>query len=296
VRPVFIIAPHRSGTTLLYRLLAASGAFNVVTAFHVLNRHRLLQLQAAGALASARAELQRRLDAERVTDEYGAPVGADHPEEYSYALEHQGRRPVLDARNLESFARFCAAVQAVQDPERPLLLKNPFDTANFVFISQALPEARFILLHRRPIDVIDSQIRLIRWMLRTRSPYDAMIVERYRRLYDDPLRRAAARAVCSERLPILFELVFRNVAGGCEYAVRHADRLGTTAISLTYPGVCRDPSAAVGRVLDFLDVRWRGAADLPRIDRREAPLIPEVERRRARIERRTAGYCRRFGV
>ena len=297
MRPVFIIAPHRSGTTILYSLLAASGCFNVVTAFHVLNRHRLLDLHQRGELEEARRTLQRELDGAGVTDEYGAPVTADHPEEYSYALARQGRRPTLDQDNLASFREFCRATQAVQDPARPLLLKNPFDTQNFLFIRDAVPEARFVLLHRHPAEVIDSQLRLIRWMLHTRSPYDALIVERYRRLYDRRVRLAAARAVCSPRLPFLFEMVFRNIVGGCDYAVAHAAALGSQAISITYPELCRDPAAVVKQVLAFAGVAPNGhAADASMVGRRTGGLTPEVQRRLPRIERRTDAYRRQFGV
>ena len=295
--PVFIIAPHRSGTTILYTLLAASRRFNIVTAFHVLNRHRLLDLQRRGELDDARAALQRELTSRGVTDEYGEPVTADHPEEYSYALARQGRRPTLDEENLASFQEFCRAAQAVQDPARPLLLKNPFDTRNFLFIRDALPDARFVLLHRHPAEVIDSQLRLIRWMLHTRSPYDALIVERYRRLYDRPMRLAAARAVCSPRLPLLFEMVFRNIVGGCDYAVAHADALGARAISITYDDLCRDPAAVIARVLAFAGVAPHDhAAHASTVGRRTGSLTSEVLRRLPRIERRTRDYLRRFGV
>jgi len=295
--PVFIIAPHRSGTTILYSLLAASGCFNVVTAFHVLNRHRLLDLHQRGELEEARRTLQRQLASGGVTDEYGEPVMADHPEEYSYALARQGRRPTLDQGNLASFREFCRAAQAVQDPARSLLLKNPFDTRNFLFIRDAVPDARFVLLHRHPAEVIDSQLRLIRWMLHTRSSYDALIVERYCRLYDRRVRLAAARAVCSPRLPLLFELVFRNIVAGCDYAVEHADALGGRALSITYPDLCRDPAAVVKRVLAFTGVEPNGhTATAPMVGRRTAALTPEVERRLPRIERRTDAYRRQFGV
>ncbi len=32
--PVFILGPHRSGTTLLYEMMHANGCFNIVTARH----------------------------------------------------------------------------------------------------------------------------------------------------------------------------------------------------------------------------------------------------------------------
>lgn len=34
--PVFILGLHRSGTTILYEMLASTGAFDVLTAWHVI--------------------------------------------------------------------------------------------------------------------------------------------------------------------------------------------------------------------------------------------------------------------
>ena len=67
-RPVFIMGHHRSGTTILYQLLAQTALFNLTTAYHVLNRHRLLALHAAGEEPQAREELRRQFEARGLRD------------------------------------------------------------------------------------------------------------------------------------------------------------------------------------------------------------------------------------
>ena len=94
-RPVFIMGHHRSGTTILYQLLAQTALFNLTTAYHVLNRHRLLALHAAGEEPQAREELRRQFEARGLRDrEFDSiKITPDIPEEYAYALEPQGPRP-----------------------------------------------------------------------------------------------------------------------------------------------------------------------------------------------------------
>lgn len=66
--PVFITGPHRSGTTLLYALLLATGRFNGVTACHVLRHRQLLADHLAGDTDRAKADLAEQFRAAGITD------------------------------------------------------------------------------------------------------------------------------------------------------------------------------------------------------------------------------------
>ena len=123
IDPVFIIGPHRSGTTILYKALMESGSVNVTTVYHILNRHRLLTLHWEGQEPEARLELPQLFDERNIRnrDYDSIEISPDTPEEYAYALRHQGRRPGLKTKNLKSFILFCKKAQYVQYPGRPLL-------------------------------------------------------------------------------------------------------------------------------------------------------------------------------
>ena len=41
-RPIFIVGDHRSGTTLLYKTLVATGCFNFVKAYHIIKYDEIL--------------------------------------------------------------------------------------------------------------------------------------------------------------------------------------------------------------------------------------------------------------
>jgi hypothetical protein len=298
-RPVFILGHHRSGTTILYKLLAETTLFNVTTAYHVLNRDRLLQLHSAGEEPRAREDLSRRFEALGLLDrEFDSiKITPDIPEEYAYALDHQGPRPRLSPRNLDGFLRFCRAVAATQDPDRPLLLKNPFDTDNFLYIREVLPRAVFVHIHRDPVDVVASQVRVARSILGKKNEYVALVVEQYRRLYDRPLKLALTRFLCSERFPLLVNDMARNVARVNDHVLRHGGEVRDRCFHLTYAELCAAPARTISAILAFLgwrDVPERNYSGLVQ-PRRSEPL-PEVEARRDRMRARNAEYCHRFGV
>ena len=298
VRPVFIIAPHRSGTTLLYRILVESGSFNAVTVHHILNRHRLLQLHFTNQDQAAREELNRIFESKGIRNESmnSREFGSDVLEEYCYALDHQGRRPRLAPDNAEEFKLFTKKLQVIQDFSRPLLLKNPYDGVGFLYLAEVFPDARFIFIYRNPVDVINSKIRLNRLLLSKKFEYHAMVIQEYARLFEKPIKLAMARMVFSSRLPLMTELVFRDVSRSCDYVLENVGKLGEKAMGVTYPELCSDPTQVVHRVLEFLKLPTNSRDYSDMIRKREPDILPEVEQLRSRIEKRNEGYCQAFHV
>lgn len=298
-RPVFIIGPHRSGTTLLYRVLAATGAFNVTSVFHILNRQRLLQLHFTGQMQQAHAELDRLFESRGIqgTELNIGTISPDFLEEYCYAFDHQGRRPVLDEKNLPGFERFCKKVQVIQDPARPLLLKNPFDATNFLRMQALLPQARFVFIYRDPAAVINSQIRMLRYTFEKRREYFALLMPRYARLYGSPFKLALARFLYSDRFPFLLQQVSRNVSRNCDYILENVDKLGSAAMGVTYPELCQNANHVVHRVLEHLGEQAKSPRDYGGLIRsREPSLLPEVQNHLSWIEKRNSAYRKRFNV
>jgi len=296
--PVFITGPHRSGTTILYRILAETGLFNITTAYHVLNRHRLLYLHRKGLEQEARQELAELFARHGLKDREfdSVPITPDIPEEYAYALEPQGRRPMLNRRTQRSFLNFCRKVQSVQSKGRPLLLKNPFDAANFVYTKELLPAARFIYIHRSPADVVNSQIKTLRSLLERKNEYVALVVRRYRQLYEHALQLALVRHFSSDKYPLLFRRVLGNILHTNRYYLQNVHRIEGACYDVTYRAMCSDPNGTIQKILDFLQLHQLGSANYSGLISPRAPsLLDEVSRRTDEIRRKTRAYCDRFG-
>lgn len=311
LKPVFIVGPHRSGTTILQHVLGQTGCFNVTTAYHVLCHRHLLEQHFTGREEDARQQLRRLFASKGLLSEEhhglpgrgardgqqdSVPISPDVPEEYCWALK-QSRRIIVNPQNLKNFTDFCKKLQVIQDRSRPLLLKNPYDTLNFLYLHRVFPQARFVFIHRNPLEVVNSQVRLVRAMLRKKSEYYAMIIERYRWLCERPIPMRIVAMLLSERFPLLAWQVSHHVSRNFDYVLKNLDRLGDTAIGITYPELCREPDTTVQRILDFLKLREQISQDYSRVLRsREPSFTPDVERWRGWLEKRNQAYCRRFGV
>jgi hypothetical protein len=290
-QPVFIIGAARSGTTILYRVLAQTGLFNVTTVNHIINRHRLLQVQATGQQEQARADVIRLFGGDGM-------VGAEREappvfEEYCYVFDREERQPILNDSNLPTFMRFCKKLQVIQGVTRPLLLRNTYDTANFLYIHEKFPHARYVFIYRHPAEIISSTMRLLRSIFAQRSEPAAILSPRYDRLSQSPLKLALARAFFSDKFPVLFRQVCGYVAHNCNYMAAHKDELGLAMIGITYPDLCSHTNQVVQRILDFLGLEERAPYDYAGLIRpSEAVLLPEVQRNLAGIEQRTLAYLR----
>jgi hypothetical protein len=300
LRPVFIIGMHRSGTTLLNRMLAVSGAFNVTSLFHIVNRQRLLRLHfLPDEREVSRSELAAYLrDAGVHTRAYDSmTVGVDETEEYAFALDYQGRWPLLNERNLPGFLTFARKVQFVQNQARPLLLKSPYDVINFAYLRKVFPAAPLVFIHRNPIEVANSQYRMYRNVIDHRDLYEALLSDGLRALYDSPTRLALTRLAFSERLEILFWLVCRRVIQACSYLTKHAASVDGPTVTVTYPELCTQPALVVRRVLACAGTEARVEPDYQSMIRiRESKLHSSVLRHQQRIEKHTRAYRERFKV
>jgi sulfotransferase family protein len=273
-RPVFIMGSARSGTTILYRLLAMTGRFNPVTAYHLIDYDELVANHLEGRTERAKQELAQRFHDLGIagTRFDGVEVSPDFPEEYGFALG-DGQR--ITPRTLPRFLELCRKVQLISEPGRPLLLKNPWDARAFLYIKRVLPDSRFIFIHRNPVEVVQSLVDGVRALLRSRNAYHALLAQSYDRLMEQPLRRSVARMLFGPRLRLGTGIVGWQVAKNARYFVDHVGALPPEDhISVRYEDLCADPASAIGRSLRFL-----GLPESPEIPYRD--FIRVRERRRA---------------
>jgi hypothetical protein len=296
-RPVFIMGNARSGTTILYRLLAMTERFNCVTAYHLINYDELLANHLGQTTDRAKEELARRFRELGIAGARfdGVEISPDFPEEYGFLL---GDRQQLTPRTLPRFIELARKVQFISAADRPLLLKNPWDSRRFLYIKKLFPESRFVFIHRNPVEVVQSLLEGMRSLLRSRNAYHALLSEHYDRLWERPLRRSLARLLFSSRFGAGPRVVGWQVARTARYFLDHVRSLPEADhLSVRYEDLCQDPGAVIHRILGFLgrpdnsQVRYR---DFIRV--RERPRPPEGDGDPAAILRRVElkpylAYC-----
>jgi hypothetical protein len=296
-RPVFVIGLHRSGTTVLTHALQATGCFNAVTPFHLVYRDQLAAFRHQPGLRAARhVELQEWFEKNAKDRIYDAvPVGPDLPEEYGYVLQKKGPRPRIAAGNLPRFLEFAHNVHLLDDRRRPLLLKNPWETDNFLVIRKIFPQGRFIFIHRDPLYVISSQLRMFGDLLRRPHPYDMLVDGEYRKLWENFFASRLIRCLSSEKLPFLYRRIKRNAALSCNYVSENGSRVSDCSIHLTYGEFCKTPTICLAKILEFLSLSSTRPSLLEGFIHNPArQLHPFVQRDRRDLLKVFEPYCLKF--
>lgn len=295
-RPVFIIGEHRSGTTILYKLLAATGLFNYVTYYHITHSDELLYNHLCQQEAAAKEALQARFATLNLEDRGfdQIRVTPDLPEEYSFALKRGASLwyvPRLARRNLPQFMALCRKVQFVAGNDKPLLLKNPWDAANFLFLQQTFPNAHFIFIHRHPVYAINSKLKAVRSILAARNPYSALLDPAYARLFDRPGQLRLARAIFPSFGDLDLRILTRLAINWTRYFLQNHTRIPAgNQVSVQYETLCARPGETINQIIQALNLPPRQGNYESWINPRPLKLLPPIVRHKARIQRRLAPY------
>lgn len=206
--PVFILGHWRQGTTHLHNLLATDDRFHCPTLYQVLYPHTFLSTASSwfGRAIAKHFPDKRPMD--------NMSLGAELPFEDEYAICASGRySPYLSfafPRRREHYDRYlmlrevpAAELEAWKrqllrflkkmtlTAGRQLVLKSPTHTCRVKILLDMFPTAKFVHIHRNPLDVFLStrhqvNVALDWYQLQTfdRGAVDDWIIERFRRMYD----------------------------------------------------------------------------------------------------------------
>ena len=232
-RPVVIVCPPRSGSTLLFETLSqAPGVFTVGG-----ESHRLIE-----GVPALRPEAHgfdsNRLDERDATPEAVAAVRANF---LGAVKDRAGRRPA-----------------SAELPLR-LLEKTPKNALRVPFLARAFPEARFVFLYRDPREVLSSMIEAWesgRFRTYPQLPgwdglqWSLVLVPGWRALAGRPLHEIVAHQWAATMTTLLDDL-----------ATLPAERRLLTR----YDAFVAEPEAEVRRLCDGLGLDWdlRLEGDLP---------------------------------
>jgi hypothetical protein len=296
---LFIMGDHRSGTTILNKILGATGCFNIITAYHVICFKELLHHYVNRSVEEAKKELSSRFVRagvfQRGIDR--VPISPETPEEYAFVLRNGGYRPQLSPHNLQDLVLLCQKATFTGDGGKPVLLKNPWDFLNFEYVKQAFPESRFIFIHRHPVRTINSQLGATRSIFSQRNAYIAMVVDWYGSVFRRRTKRRFFECLFSSRFGLGFRITSRHVFRATGYFLKNSRKLPPSDhINVRYEDLCDAPGPTIEKIMGWLKVEPpRSLSWESFIEVREGLLLPEVMKRRRWICENTRGYLSSFG-
>ncbi|HAA28241.1 MAG TPA: sulfotransferase [Cyanobacteria bacterium UBA8553] len=292
--PIFIMGDHRSGTTLLYKTLVATEYFNFVRAYHVIKYDEILFNHVNHTENHAHQELKELLKSlgmkDRVID--NVEVTPDLPEEYGFILKNAGYESHLNTDNLALFTQLCRKIQFISNPDKPLLLKNPWCFPHFIYIKNAFPEAKFIFIHRHPIHVINSKLKATRSILTARNAYTSLLSQQYVQIFENPMQRFVYRLFYSTYFDLGLRRVTEQSVQSTTYFLQNVDSLQkTNYVSVKYEDLCKQPEATIHKIMGFLGLEQKSTLAYDTlIEPRPLKLLPEVERKNDEIRHKLQPY------
>jgi len=297
--PVFIVGLQRTGTTMLQRLLATDPAFHLLYSWEAVNPAPWPTNGKGGEDPRIRgAETAGRALKYLAPDFFAVhPVEPREPEEdvllfdydfWSTVPEATQRVPGfsawLEKQDFTEAYRYYRNILKFLYRQRPSgrwLLKTPHHMEHLDALLEVFPNARIIQTHRDPARVLAS--------------FCSMVAHAYGIFSDrvDPLEIGRHWSAKAERM-VRLSMKVRDRAGGKHF------------IDVAYGDLVADPIGQMRRVYDFLG--WRLTLDREERMRawiRENPQhkhgrhnyrLEHFGLKREEVERKFAGYRKRFGI
>jgi len=295
-QPIFILGFHRSGTSILYKMLQQTGCFNSVTVYHLLRFHELLYNDHHQREPEVKQTLSRLFKDEGIGDREidRLQIDPDFAEEYGFLLTELDHPVALTDENLKIFQNLCKKITYLSRNDRPLLLKNPFDFTNFMYIKRKFSNARFIFVHRNPITLLNSQMNVFDVLLHKKNPYTALLSKKYDRDFSLPFLVKLVRMCNSRPFHLVLRHGIRQTHKGARAYMNTIKQLAEhDYVAIRYEDLCQNPDTAIGQIMKSLklayDYDFRGATQPRNLD-----LFPAVMKRKTSIAQKMNAYFSAF--
>ena len=297
-QPIFILGLHRSGTSILYKMLTATECFNPVSAYHLIKYDQLLTNYENKRQDDAKKSLTESFR-KKGLDDRGIDklkVTADFAEEYGFFLDNKSAQTLITKKNFSNFNEMCKKITYVSDPKKPILLKNPYDFPNFIYIKKTFPNAKFVFIHRHPFKTLSSTMNALRVLFKDYNHYASQLSRIYNRLYENPLMLYPLRSLTSRLSFLGLILLCYNSSKSTKYYLKNLKNLSDDCfISTTYEELCNSPQKTLENILLTLGITSKKKIDFSSyIKPRKTTLDPSVVALKKYICSSMGTYCKEF--
>ncbi|MDY6940504.1 MAG: sulfotransferase [Cyanobacteriota bacterium] len=293
------MADHRSGTTLLYQTLVKTQLFNYIKAYHIIKYNEVVSNFINRTEDKAIQELEHLFQAKGIGDRGIDRVSATPhlSEEYGFILKNAGYDSQITPENRQLFIEICQKIQFISEAHKLLLLKNPWDYPQFREIKESFPQAKFIFIHRHPLQMMNSKIKAARTLFSEWNEYTALLSKQYREIFNKPWLRYFYRVIYSQFLELGLKQVIKGTIESTSYFLENISAIPESDyINIKFEELCQEPEATIGKILTFLSLEPTETIDYDRlIQPRPVQLLPEIERNTDRICDRLQPYLTALG-
>ena len=293
-QPVFILGVHRSGTSILYKMLTATGCFNPVTAYHLINYDKLLSNYHEQKEQEAKQHLTESFLKNGLTDRGidRLKITADFAEEYGFLLGTQTQQMRITKKNVALFTELCKKIEFIAGNQKPILLKNPYDFPNFLYLKEVFPNARFVFIHRHPLKTISSTLNAIRTLLQEKNPYTTRLSRVYEQCYTNALLLQPLRFIFHALAECCVVVLTRNTKKSADYYLKNIEKLSKNDyISITYEDFCVHPQETLQNIMEKLSLTMIQKIDAAALmNPRSVEVDSSVQKLRFYINKSMKGY------
>ena len=298
-QPIFIMGMHRSGTSVLYKMLTTSGCFNPVTVYHLIKYDQLLDDYENKRQDIVKKKLTNSFR-EHGLDDRGIDklkITADFAEEYCFFLDNKSTQSKITKKNLEKFDEMCKKITYVSDKTKPILLKNPYDFSNFIFIKKAFPNTKFVFIHRHPLKILSSLIKAVRVLFEKNNYYASQLSRMYNKYYENPITHYGFKYLTTKFSFFGLIILCLHSSISTKYYLKNIRKLPDDCyISITYGELCKKPQVTMEHIFSKLNIKPKKTIDYNLfIKPRKTTLDPSVVFLKKLIYSSMKSYCKMFG-
>lgn len=297
---IFLLGPHRSGTTFLHQLLADSGAVDYISYYDMVEFSRLLFNFHNDQQQQAIERIQAQLDLGGPTRNIDSiAIGPFQPEEYGYILERSPyniytSEPISNT-DFSLLRVLCQKKHYFSTVQKPLLLKNPNDFYDgFIRIATEFLSAQFLFLHRHPLLVFNSQVTAWRQLTNKQSPWLSMIDASYKSIFETEFSHIQYRM--SLLMDSGLEKIFNTLCRAYDFYLTHINEVSESqVVNLRYEDLCDEPVMQLGIISQQFVLPISLTSQHNQAQPRQILILPEVKRIYEANSYLLAPYLDKFG-